>query len=60
MVEYALLLAGSSLGTFATAVSTLAGTASVYLSRVDWSVVSYLVLALLALRIAFWAFRSPS
>ena len=53
MVEYALLLAGTSVGTFVT-------TAEAFLSRLDWGVLSYLLLALVALRIAFWAFRSPS
>jgi hypothetical protein len=53
MVEYALLLAGNSLNTFAISVGS-------YLSGLDWGVLSYLLLALVALRIAFWAFRSPS
>ncbi len=51
MVEYALLVAGSSL-------NTLAVTVGAFLSRINWEIVSYLLLALVALRIAFWAFRS--
>ena len=53
MVEYAVLLAGASLGTFASTVGA-------FLSGLDWTVMSYLLLGLVALRIAFWAFRSQS
>ena len=52
MVEYALLLAGSSLGTLAVTVNAL-------IARVDWTLLSYLLLAVVAIRIAIWAFRSP-
>lgn len=53
MVEYALLLAGTSLGTFATTVTT-------FVSGVDWTLLSYALLGLVGLRIAFWAFTRPS
>lgn len=53
MVEYAILLAGTSLNTFVSTVSA-------FLSGLDWKVLSYLLLGLVALRIAFWAFRSQS
>ena len=53
MVEYALLLAGASLSTFASTVGA-------FVSGLNWGVLSYLLLALVALRIAFWAFRSQS
>ena len=49
MIEYALLIAGSGLRSFAT-------TAEHWASDVNWNVVAYLAAALLALRIAFWAF----
>jgi hypothetical protein len=53
MVEYALLLAGTSISTFASTVSA-------FLSGLNWNVLSYLLLGLVALRIAVWAFRSQS
>jgi uncharacterized ion transporter superfamily protein YfcC len=53
MVEYAILLAGTSLGTFASTVSA-------FMAGLDWNVLSYMLLGLVALRIAFWAFRSQS
>jgi len=53
MVEYAILLAGTSISTFAS-------TASAFVSGLNWGVLSYMVLGLVALRIAFWAFRSTS
>ena len=49
MVEYALLTAGAGLRSLATA-------AAGWISTVDWSLVWYVALALVALRIAFWAF----
>ena len=51
MVEYALLLASTSF-------QGLAGELAVWSSQVNWSVLGYLALALVALRVAFWAFRS--
>jgi hypothetical protein len=57
MVEYATLLAGTSIGT---TMGALATTVTTFLSGLDWGVLSYVLLALLAVRIAFWAFRSQS
>jgi hypothetical protein len=53
MVEYALLLASSSFGSFSTAVVA-------WFNNLNWGALSYLLLGLVALRIAFWAFRSES
>jgi hypothetical protein len=50
MVEYAMLLAGSSLGSFTAAVSA-------FVSNLNWQALSYLALGLVALRIAVWAFK---
>ncbi len=55
MVEYAILLAGTSLGTVGAVVST----ANAFLAGLNWGVLSYLLLGLVVLRLAFWAFRSP-
>ena len=51
MVEYALLLASTSFG-------GLAAKLGVWASDVNWHALGYALLALVALRIAFWAFRS--
>lgn len=51
MVEYALLLASTSLRTFAADVGDWA-------SRLNWHALAYALFALVTLRIAFWAFRS--
>ena len=51
MVEYALLLASTSLQGFA-------GRVALWADHVNWHALSYALLALVALRIAFWAFRS--
>lgn len=51
MVEYALLLASTSFRGLAEGVADWA-------SRVNWHALSYGLLALVALRIAFWAFRT--
>jgi hypothetical protein len=51
MVEYALLLASTSL-------RGLAGEVGVWAARVNWHALGYGLLALVALRIAFRAFRS--
>jgi hypothetical protein len=53
MVEYALLLATSSFGSFSSLATGV-------FANVNWGALSYLLLALVALRIAFWAFRSES
>jgi hypothetical protein len=50
MVEYALLLASTSIRSFAVEVGAWA-------SSLNWHALSYGLLALVALRIAFWAFR---
>jgi hypothetical protein len=53
MVEYAVLIAHmglASLGSFAQS-------AEVWLSRVNWELVGYFCLGLIALRVATWAFR---
>jgi hypothetical protein len=53
MVEYAVLLAGTSLA----ALNSFARSAEVWFSRINWELVGYAVLALVALRIATWAFK---
>jgi hypothetical protein len=50
MVEYAMLLAGNSLG-------SLSAAAGAFVDDLDWHKVSYVALALVALRIASWAFK---
>ena len=54
MVEYAVLLAHSA----SVSLGALAHTAEVWLSRVNWEIVGYVGLALIALRIATWVFRA--
>jgi len=51
MVEYALLLASTSFG-------GLAGAATAWASHINWHALGYALFGLVALRIAFWAFRS--
>ena len=51
MVEYALLLASTSIRSFA-------GEVGAWASTIDWHALGYALFALVALRIAFWAFRS--
>jgi hypothetical protein len=50
MVEYALLIAGSALG-------PLALKAQEFVADLNWQTVTFVALILLALRIAFWAFK---
>jgi hypothetical protein len=53
MVEYAMLVAQSasmSLGSFARA-------AEVWLTHLNWTVIGYAALGLVALRVAVWAFK---
>jgi hypothetical protein len=50
MVEYALLLASTSIRGFA-------GEIGAWASTVNWRALCYVLLALVALRIAFWAFH---
>jgi hypothetical protein len=54
MVEYALVLAGSSL----TSLNTIASAFGRWVYNLDWGALSYALFGLVALRIAFWAFRS--
>jgi hypothetical protein len=51
MVEYALLLATTSF-------RGLAGEFGAWASQLNWDALGYALFALVALRIAFWAFRS--
>jgi hypothetical protein len=53
MVEYAVLLAGSSLAT----IGSFTRAAELWLSRVNWEVVGYVVLGLVAFRIGAWALK---
>ena len=55
MVEYAVLVAHmglASLGSFARS-------AEVWLSHVNWELIAYLVLGLIAIRFATWTFKRP-
>lgn len=54
MAEYAALLARSGLNSL----QSLGRSTEVWLSRVNWEVVGYVGLALIALRIVTWALRS--
>jgi hypothetical protein len=51
VVEYAVLIARSSLESFAVAVDS-------WVSSINWTFVLYAALALIALRAAFWAFHA--
>ena len=53
MVEYAVLVASSGLAS----IQSFARSAEVWLGHLNWQVVGYLGLALIALRIASWAFK---
>jgi hypothetical protein len=54
VVEYAILVAKMSGAT----IGSLTSTAEVWLSRVNWELVAYFALALIALRLVTWAFRT--
>jgi hypothetical protein len=54
MVEYAVLLAGNSLA----ALGSFARSAELWLSRLNWEVVGFVALGLLALRIGAWALKT--
>jgi hypothetical protein len=54
MVEYGILVAETGLVTM----QSFTRSAEVWLSRVNWEVVGYLGLVLVALRIASWAFKT--
>ena len=53
MVEYAVLVAGTALA----ALGSFARSAELWFSRINWELVGYAVLALVALRFAVWAFK---
>lgn len=53
MVEYAVLIGATSVA----ALGSFARSAELWLSRINWELVGYAVLALVALRIATWAFK---
>ncbi len=53
MVEYAILVAEGGLASL----QTFSSSAEVWLSRLNWEIVGYLGMALIALRIASWAFK---
>ena len=53
MVEYALLLGSLASGT----IQTLSSQVGLWASEINWHALTYALLALVALRIAFWAFR---
>jgi hypothetical protein len=52
MVEYALILAGNSLHVMSLGVGD-------WLAGLNWHLLGYLALGLIALRLAAWAFRVP-
>ena len=52
MVEYAVLVAHMGLASLGSFVSS----ADVWLSRVNWEIVGWVVLGLIALRVVTWAF----
>jgi hypothetical protein len=52
MVEYAVLVAHMGLGSL----GSFARSAEVWLSHVNWELVAWVVLGLIALRIVTWAF----
>ena len=54
MVEYAILGAQTALAT----VGTFARSAEMWLGRLNWQVIGYAAMGLVALRIAAWAFKT--
>lgn len=54
MVEYGILVAQTSMAS----ISAFSSNAHLWLSRVNWEVVGYAALCLVALRIASWAFKT--
>jgi hypothetical protein len=54
MVEYAVLLAQTTLTSF----GAFASSAEMWLGRLNWQVIGYTALGLLALRVAAWALRT--
>jgi hypothetical protein len=57
MVEYALILASVAGTTFKTVGMNVESWASGIASGIQWGMVSYALVALVALKIALWAFR---
>lgn len=55
MVEYALILVHSSMA----GLGLLADQVNVWVAGINWTLVGYAVLALIAFRIALWAFKMP-
>ena len=54
MVEYAVLVAETSMMT----IGSFSRSAELWLSRLNWEMVGYAALCLLALRVASWAFKT--
>ena len=54
MAEYAIMVAESGLMTM----QSVATSAEVWLDRINWEVVGYFVLGLIALRVAGWVFKA--
>ena len=54
MVEYALILARSAGTTF----QTVGANVAYWAGEINWHALGYALLALMALRIAMWAFRA--
>jgi hypothetical protein len=54
MAEYAIMVAESGLVTM----QSFASSAEVWLDRINWKVVGYLALGLIALRVASWVVRT--
>jgi hypothetical protein len=54
MVEYALILAQSA----GTSLQTIGATVAYWASEINWHALGYALFALMALRIAMWAFRA--
>jgi hypothetical protein len=57
MVEYALILANVAGTTFRTVGGNIESWASGFTSGIQWGALTYALLALVALKIALWAFR---
>lgn len=55
MVEYALILANSAQLSFTNLVQGIID----WLPQPSWGLVGYGIFALVALRVAFWAFKTP-
>ena len=55
MVEYALILVHSSLA----GLGLLADQVHAWVSDINWTLVGYAAIALVAFRIALWAFKLP-